>query len=189
MGDVSSLGTVMARGQEHLVRSTPDGQRVVKMTVGGRHGYGITPYVRGNDIGLRPGTPAEYLDRLALQNRVFGDGILYEGVTRDSRGEPRIITSQPMVKGERPMAAEISRYMADMGFESVAGQEGNAFYRASDNVAVLDAHEGNLIKTPSGVVSIDVAVVHPDDRLLQILEKGLQGDSPDAALYDDEWKV
>jgi hypothetical protein len=92
---------------------------------------------------------------------------------RDARGEPRIITSQPMVKGDRPSAAEIARYMASMGFEPVAGQEGNAFYRPSDNIAVLDAHEGNLIKAADGIVPIDVAAVHPDDRLLQVLERGL----------------
>ena len=151
------------------------------MTVGGRHGYGITPYVRGRDIGFRPGTPAEYLDRLALQNKVFGDDQRYEGITQDGRGEPRIITSQAAIKGDPPSSVEISRYMASLGFEPVSGQEGNVFYRASDNTAVFDAHGGNLIKTDYGIVPIDLATVHPDDRLLQALERGLQGDSPGAA--------
>lgn len=156
------------------MRTSLDGQRVVKMTSPGRGGYGITPYVKGvGEIAHRPGTPAEYLDRLALQNTLFGDDIRYEGIVRDARGEPQIVTSQPMVKGDRPVAAEIARYMEGMGFEPVAGHEGNAFYRASDNVAVLDAHEGNLIKGANGIAPIDVAVVHPDDRLLRALERGL----------------
>ena len=170
---VARLGPVLGRGQEHLVRSTPDGSRVVKMTVGGRNGYGITPYVRGYDVGLRPGTPAEYLERLALQNQIFNDDQRDEGITQDGRGEARILISQPAVEGTRPTAAEISRYMASMGFEPVSGQEGNVFYRASDNTAVFDAHEGNLIQTLSGIVPIDVALVHPDDRLLAVLERGL----------------
>ena len=42
-------------------------------------------------------------------------------------------------------------------------EQATAFYRAADNVAVFDAHAGNLIKTPWGLVPIDVVALYLDD--------------------------
>ena len=128
-------------------------------------------------IGLRPGTPTEYFARFALQNTLFGDEQRFEGVLRGGRGEMQLITSQPMVLGERPNTAEIACHLGGMGFEPDAGQEATAFYRVADNVAVFDAHARNLIKTPWGLVPIDVVALHPDDWLLELLEPGLKGTS------------
>lgn len=170
------LGQAAGRGQEHLVFISDDASRVIKITRSDRPGYGLIPCVRnGNAIDLRAGTPAEYFERLYLQNHLFGDDLLYECILRRADHRLAIVISQTAIEVDdpKPNAAEISRYMEEMGFTSVAGHEGNAFYRASDNVAVFDAHEGNLIKTPAGLVPIDVVAVHPDDHLLRILERGL----------------
>ena len=128
-------------------------------------------------MALRPGTPSEYLQRLALHNQVFGDDYRYEGIVSKGDGKFDLVVSQPVIKadssGPKPTAAEIERYFVARGFEPVAGQEGKTYYRASDNLAVFDAHEGNLIRTAGGVLPIDVVPVHPDDRLLAALERGL----------------
>ena len=175
LSQLAALGPVLSQGTEHQVHAALDGARVVKVTLGGRHGYSIMQYRQGHYIGLRPSTPAEYFERLALQNLLFGDGQRYEGILRDRRGEVRLITSQSMVMGERPTAAEIARCMGEMGFDPVAGQEATAFYRVADNVAVFDAHTGNFIKTAWGLVPIDVVIRYPEDWLLELQEPGLGG--------------
>ena len=70
-------------------------QRYRKATRLDRHrGYGIA-------LGslTHGATPSEYLDRLALQNRIFEDHIRLERVVEND-GRPIILTSQPSLKGQ-----------------------------------------------------------------------------------------
>ncbi len=80
-----------------------------------------------------------------------------------------------MVLGERPTTAQIAHYPGEMGFEAVAGQEATAFCRVVEDVAMFDAHAGNPIKTPRGLVPINGVILHPDDWLLELLEPRLGG--------------
>ncbi len=182
---MAQRGVALGWGQEHEVRLSADGQWAVKVTVPSREGYGLTPFVRrgraGWEIGLRAGTPREYLSRLALHNAVFGDDWRYAGLVSSGGSAagsdeelPAIITVQPFLLGGRPGAVEIDRYFRARGFSPVAGQEAKTFYRAADNLAAFDAHEGNLIKTGEGLAPIDIVIIEPDDALLLVLEQGLE---------------
>jgi len=66
---------------------------------------------------LRGATPSEYLDRLALQNRIFGDDIRLERIVRISPTSISIVTSQPAITGFPASQEEIDEYMAAMEFE------------------------------------------------------------------------
>lgn len=100
------------RGGEHQVYFQKRTQRYLKVTLPDKHkGYGIAlgSFTHG-------ATPAEYLDRLDLQNRYFKDDIRLERVVIKD-GQPLIITSQPAIKGIPPTQAAIDEMMASKCFE------------------------------------------------------------------------
>jgi hypothetical protein len=93
-------------GGEHIVRLHEKADRVFKATKLEKHkGYGIA-------LGsLTHGAiPAEYLDRLNLQNIIFNDDIRLERVVLKN-GKPIIVTSQPAIKGIPPTQAAIDETM------------------------------------------------------------------------------
>jgi hypothetical protein len=82
------LPPVFARGGEHQVFFQKRTQRYLKATLPDRQkGYGIAlgSFTHG-------ATPAEYLDRLDLQNQIFNDDIRLERVVPNN-GQPIIIIS------------------------------------------------------------------------------------------------
>jgi hypothetical protein len=84
------------RGSEHTVEWDPNRGRVLKATRPDTHlGFGIA-------YGAQtPGaTPSEYLDRLAIHNRIFNDQIKLEYIVPVGLGEVSIVTSQPFIKGQ-----------------------------------------------------------------------------------------
>ena len=103
--------------------------------------------------------PLEYLERLLLQNSVFGDELRLEGVSRDPEGTV-ILTSQPHISGGEASRDEIVNCMSEHWFKPLRGlQPGKpgslAFYRDLDEVAAFDAHPGKFRKGHSGSSSAD----------------------------------
>jgi hypothetical protein len=131
------------RGGEHVVYFHRASQRYFKATRSDAQlGYGIA-------LGsfLRGATPSEYLDRLELQNSVFGDDIRLDRVIRNN-GKPIIITSQPAVEGVEAPAFVIDALMLEKGYEKLA--EG-AFYDGRE-LFIFDLFPRNVIQTTSGDV-------------------------------------
>ena len=81
-----------------------------------------------------------------------------------------------MVMGDRPAANEIARYMGEMGFEPVFGQDATSFYRVTDNVALF-ARTRAIYSKRRELGAIDMVALYPDDWLLELLEPGLGGTS------------
>jgi hypothetical protein len=110
-------------------------------------------------------TPGQYLTRLLLQNRYFSDDI--ELVTLlNSSGHLRVLTSQRHIAGEPATAQEIQAWFLAMGFKRLESAGRVAWYESGENLLVADAHEGNVIKTASGVlVPIDLNLVQPSGDL------------------------
>ena len=176
---------ILARkgGMEHDVWFDDASHRFVKITTIG--GWGNTPTFRPRDgkIGLRPATPLEYLDRMALSNAIFGDDVLVHGVVMDRF--PRIVVSQALVVGERPTDEEIDAAMAVLGFSRVV--PGSKLFTGEfggEPLLIADAHGGNFLRLeePAGeVFAIDVipATMTPD--LLAGVENVIRagGDSSD----------
>jgi 5-enolpyruvylshikimate-3-phosphate synthase len=148
-------GEPASRGAEHEVFFHRDIQRVFKRTYPGTFGSVPTPQ------GLRRvATPYFYLCRIVLVNQVFGADLRLEGVTA---GDPSsVITSQPLVEAADPahplpLPEETQELMAQFGFEPVPNLPFD-WFRESDQVRVSDARPDNFIKTPNGVVPIDLVV-------------------------------
>ena len=133
------LGTKLppedGRGGEHIVQFDEKSQRIFKATrPDAQQGYGIAfgSFSQG-------ATPSEYLDRLANQNRIFGDDIRVERIV-PAGGKLSIVTSQPWIKGRDATAQEIDSYMEAKGFRKIG--EG-AYHNGRENLLVHDLHPKN----------------------------------------------
>jgi hypothetical protein len=140
------------RGGEHQVFFHKRKQRYFKATLLERQlGYGIA---LGSHI--RGATPAEYLDRLDLQNRIFNDDIQLERVVLKG-GKPIIITSQPAIKGDKPAQAALDELMLGKGYEKLAD---GAYYEAQAGLLVFDLFPRNAILAADGLI-------YPIDPVIQ----------------------
>lgn len=99
---------------EHGVHYDQKSGRYIKFTRHDRHqGYGIalSSYLHG-------ASPAEYLDRIRLQNQIFSDDIRLEGIVKMAGGRLSIITSQPCIVGEAPTLNDIDVLMVGKALRS-----------------------------------------------------------------------
>ncbi len=125
------------RGGEHQVYFHRRTQRYLKATLLERQlGYGIA--LGSNSRGA---TPAEYLDRLALQNQLFNDDIRLERVVLN-HGKPIIVTSQPAIKGVAPTQAALDELMTGKGYEKLAD---GAYYDERVGLLIFDLFPRNAI--------------------------------------------
>lgn len=111
-------------------------------------------------------TAQEYLSRLVLQNKHFGDDIrLIALVNCDSK--LRVLTSQPHISGEPACYPEIQAWFCTLGFIRLEVSSRIAWYLKEENLLVADAHEGNVVRTREGMlVPIDLNIVQPSGILL-----------------------
>ena len=152
---------------EHHVALDEKNNLVIKQTWPGSFGNG--PVKSDTGIWREHLTPLQYLERVELQNKVFGDttkviGFAYYPDRFMRRpGGLSIVTSQHFVqigdeKNPTPSQKEIDKFMESRGFESIPG-EVPLWRRASDGVLVMDARADNFIKTQSGaIIPIDLQI-------------------------------
>jgi hypothetical protein len=124
---------------------------------------------------IRDATPFEYLRRIVLFNRVFGDVIQIEGVICDPCREA-IVTSQPVIRGHAAKDAEVADAMHKLGFAlsdcpplGKAETPSQSFYNPDEKVAVFDTHGENFIVGDSIVAPIDALIVVADEDLLRYM--------------------
>jgi hypothetical protein len=132
------------RGGEHQVYFHKSKQRYIKATLLERQlGYGIA--LGSNSRGA---TPAEYLDRLDLQNQIFNDDIRLERVVLKN-GKPIIVTSQPAIKGIAPTQAALDELMAGKGYEKLTD---GAYYDEHVGLLIFDLFPRNAIQVANGII-------------------------------------
>ena len=122
---------------------------------------------------LRGAMPLEYLDRLLLQNEVFGDEIELLGLI-DKRQAMHVVTAQPVIRGDSTPPGEIARFMLSLGFLLLpnigVGREGAlSFFRPGDTIAAFDCHPANFLRDGEHIFPIDVLLVRADEQLLTAL--------------------
>ena len=145
-------------GDEHQAWFDEVSNRWFKATYPNRFGLGW------GRVGTA--TAAEYLSRLVLQNRCFGDDIRLVAVL-NSAGRIRVLTSQPHISGEAASASEIQQWFQEIGFRRRVAEGRIAWYLRERNLLIADAHEGNVLKTPEGaLVPIDLNIIQPEGDLL-----------------------
>lgn len=153
----------------------PEGTRVFKATHPGKAGFTVVALPETNgQPELTAALPLEYLERILLQNQLFGDDLKLEGLAGEPGGVS-IVTSQPVLVGVAPTPAEITAFPQQLWFQPLTGlQLGHpgalAFYRDLDEVAVFDAHVANFVKDTNGtVLPIDLILVRADAALQRAL--------------------
>lgn len=121
-----------------------------------------------------PGLPIPYLERLLLQNKVFGDQITFVGVGGE-HNKCRIITRQPHVEGQEASVDVIEEGMGFLGFERlperfcVGYAKSMTFIR--DDVVVFDLRPANVALTASDImVPIDCIPIQVDAQTRDYLE-------------------
>lgn len=163
------MSRIEDRGEEHRVWLDLASQRYFKATHPGRFGFTVIALPDGS-LELTGATPLEYLERLLLQNSLFGDHLRLEGVASES-GKTVLLTSQPNIADEAVSDSEMSAFMAKLWFAPLRGLSlgrpgALAFYRDLDEVAAFDAHPGNFVKDGNGVVlPIDLILLRADAAL------------------------
>ena len=133
-----------SRGGEHRVYFEEKSNRYFKSTIPEKHkGYGIAlgSYVHG-------ASPAEYLDRLALQNSIFNDDIHLELIVVRNK-KPIIVTSQPFISGEYASQEALDAMMLEHGFEKFIS---GAYYYVEDGLLVFDLFPKNAKINSTGVI-------------------------------------
>jgi hypothetical protein len=141
-------------GVEHDVVFDHESGTVLKFTKAGK-----AAYVVNFDLGtptMVPGTPLEYLERLILQNEVFGNTLSFVGLggKPDSR---RIITRQNIVVGRAARWEEIIRLMVqELGFTKLRHNHGigyeDSYAFVRDDAVVFDMRPANVFATEDGVM-------------------------------------
>ena len=162
-------------GQEHDFYR--DGDRVIKVT---RHGvFGLSPGIElalvssskdARQFHLWEATPLQYLDRLALQNKLVPEINRLDGVILSPDGEMAIVTSQPAFDIVPVSQSEIDAWFESLGFRKITTA---AYYREEDNLGIFDAHDKNLVRAGDTLVPFDVIPCHPDGGFLEFIEETL----------------
>lgn len=162
-----SLILVAGHTAEHEVRFREKDSRAVKRTWPGT--FGNVPRLVDGKWSPSPATPREYLHRLALQNQFFADDLRLEGaivsegpsmIIGEAPGGLSLVTSQQWLEADNPddphpAEVEVINFLQDQGFQSIFG----SFYgwqHSGEDLVVLDAKPDNFIKTPAGILPIDL---------------------------------
>ena len=140
-----TIPEVDGSGGEHLVWFEHKSQRFFKATSKSQRGYGIA-------LGshCRGATPAEYLDRILLQNELMQDDIRLEQVVLRDR-VPVIITSQRWIKGAPTPPQYIDTAMKEQGYEKLT--EGT-FYLPARELLAFDVFPRNALSEPGGEIAV-----------------------------------
>jgi hypothetical protein len=150
-----------SKGREHEVWLDPQRARVFKATYPQQFGLALSADGKA--------TPAQYMERIELNNRFFGDDIRLEQLWNDG-GRLRVVTSQPAVEAPAASDADIEAFFADLGFEKVHRGEREFFYNPSEQVIAYDAHRGNVLNDNGKILPIDVGMQRVTPELAAALE-------------------
>ena len=154
-------------GVEHDVFHDAASGRWIKLTMPRKGGKEV--HARQESLGVPPtlitedALPSAYLRRLQLANTKLGDGFHLHGVIDGPQG-PRMVVSQPHVRGEHTTPSQIAWHFTKAGFQKINAK---TFYHVGENLLVSDAHIANVLKTAEGAaVPFDVGVQQPVGALL-----------------------
>jgi hypothetical protein len=161
-GDFPFLGyKSTGHGDEHEGWFDEDTNRWYKATYPNRFG------IAWGRIGSA--TAGEYLNRLVLQNKHFGDDIRLIALV-NCRQKLRILTSQPHIVGKHAEYEEICIWLRELGFSKFESNGSVAWYHQEYNLLVSDVHEGNVIRSVTGALfAIDLNLMNPQQEMRDLI--------------------
>ena len=156
--DPAQYGEADTVASEHEVWFYPENSTVVKATASGRFGHAFD-YGHSSEGAL----PLDYIDRLNLSNRVFGDTTRVVGKFETPNGGLGLIHSQDFIPAHEdspnPTKAQIGEFMESKGFVKSDKYSGR-WINDELSVEIDDTHPGNFIVAKDGNV-------HPIDLLVR----------------------
>ena len=152
-------------GREHDLTRLADGRVWWKFTKPWASGYAVD--LMDCEPTLRPARPLQYLARLKLQNRYFGDAIRFVGITHDAKSR-RLVISQPDIQGRPASWEEIDQWFESQGFSKLKVHRLGAYDSVAfggHGVGIFDVRPINVVMTDNGtLLPIDV-IMRPLTRL------------------------
>lgn len=140
-------------GVEHDVIFDTVTGTVLKFTKPDKAAYAVN-----FDLGtprMAPARPLEYLERLSLQNRLFGDNLRFVGIARTA-GQRRIVTRQDLVMGRPARWEEIVHMMNELGFTKLRHNHGigyeDSYAFVRDDAVVFDLRPANVFVTDDDII-------------------------------------
>lgn len=155
----------LAQGSEHRIELSEDGTRVLKHTTDGY--FGFQPDVsRSGKVTLKASSASEYLQRMEMQNEVFGSDLRFEGSHDEGLGG--ITFSQRYISGTTPSDAEIESFMTSRGFTKVDDSRvidrslrGTTYHHAETGYIAADVRGPNFKKGDDGTLyPLDLMMNH-----------------------------
>ena len=144
-------------GRENDLTQVADGRLWWKFTKPWSSGYAVD--LSDQEPTRLPARPLQYLARLKLQNRYFGDAMRFVGITHDAKSR-RIVISQPDIPGRPASWDEIDHWFAQHGFAKLKVRRLGAYDSAAfagHGVGVFDVRPINVVMTDHGMLlPIDV---------------------------------
>lgn len=148
-------------GDEHEVWH--HGARVIKLTY---------PNFFGLKVVYRPDEdarclPCEYFERWQLHNEIFGDNVHIPVTFEQPDGRLRVSMVQRAVMGTPATNHEIHGFFVENGWRKFTTNDGIAWLDEERCLVVSDTHQGNLVKTPDGILApIDFRIQKVDGAIL-----------------------
>lgn len=165
----------LPKTNEHTIRIDEETGRYWKYTIG--DGYGYIPSISQRTVfgqtfsrlTVSEASPSQYLRRVELMNRIFGDDIRIEGITKSGG----LVVSQPGIAGRAATGEEIDEAFLGMGWIKIPNDDldlvdqlrGSAWYSPLHKVVVVDARPANCVRTRQGKIApIDIMISDVGDN-------------------------
>ena len=177
ISDDAMRGIERGRMEHDLIYVGTPPHRVKKLTRG--HRYGFYPHADPTLVsgmvsdwfGLKPGTPRQYLRRMALTHELFPAlEHRLEGFAMLD-GQFRIVISQRFIDPVAASQKAIANFLTGAGFEQLLAE---AWYRAADNVAIFDTGTTNVLEFAGRLFPIDIVPLRPDEFMLEKIQAALK---------------
>lgn len=143
---------VLGEGSEHRVYLSNSRKHVMKLTLPGI--FGDSYFLKDGRVNQRRCTPGDYLYRMRLLDSFSQHAPRPVGVTEQGQ----IVTLQKFIAGDPPTQAEADEFMA-LELEPVR-QSCFLWKMAAPDLGlefwVGDARDENFVKTPYGIIPIDL---------------------------------
>lgn len=167
---------------EHSVAFCQSDGRWWKTTHPGKAGVGVEflydlmPPFAISGVVARELLPSEYLERMILHNREFGDDVRLEGYLAGDH--PSLVISQSDVQGSPATLEQMTSQMLDFGFQPLGNLEVGrnnsvSFYHPGRRIVLFDAHPGNFFHASGLTLPIDgiLAEIQHDPEHLWLMDR------------------
>ena len=165
-------------GMEHLILLLQDSmgtvQRVAKLTKG--EAFGFLPDCDDASpmpeewFPLRPATPAQYLQRLALVDDLIPELETFLEGFASVDGTLRIVTSQRFIDPVAASSASIQAFLIGRGFVQVNEA---AWYHSGHRLALFDVRPANVLEYSGELYPVDIIPLVPGDRMTTLIQRAI----------------